>query len=165
MHVIDQRRAGGEPPPHTMSGPTGIRSDVLRRLLAHWQEIRGGRRMPARGDFDPLDVRFAIGYISLVEVHPDPLRFYFRLDGTKQAELFGVDCTRRYLDEAVPPKHAAMAHASYAEVVQHGEPRYHRRQIVFHERLMDYEILILPFSNNGEQVDLLMTGIVRDQPL
>ena len=79
-----------------------IRSDVLRQLVAHWQQIRGNRRMPARADFDPLEVRFALGYISLIEVHRDPLRFYFRLDGTKQVDLFGIDCTRHYLDEMMP---------------------------------------------------------------
>ena len=71
--------------------------------------------MPARADFDPLDVRYALGCLSLIEVHRDPLRFYFRLDGTKQVDLFGVDCTRRYLDEAMPPEHAAMAAASFSD--------------------------------------------------
>lgn len=148
-----------------MTGLPAIRSDVLRHLVAHWQRMRGARGMPARRDFDPLDVRFALGHISLIEVHRDPMRFYFRLDGSKQVELFGVECTRRYLDEAMPAEHAAMAHASYTEVVHRAEPRYHRRQIVFHERLMDYEVVILPFSNDGKRVDLLMTGIVPDQPL
>jgi hypothetical protein len=148
-----------------MTELSAVRSDVLRLLVAHWQRMRGARRMPARRDFDPLEVRFALGYISLIDVHRDPLRFYFRLDGSKQVELFGVECTRRYLDEAMPAEHAAMAQASYSEVVNRGEPRYHRRQIVFHERLMDYEAIILPFSNDGERVDLLMTGIVPDQPL
>lgn len=142
-----------------------IRSDVLRRLVAHWQQLCGDRRMPERADFDPLDVRFAVGSISLIEVHRDPLRFYFRLDGTKQVELFGVDCTRRYLDEVMPADHTAMATLSYREVVERGEPRYHRRKIQFHERLIDYEIVILPFSRDGERVDLLMTGIVPDHPL
>jgi len=144
---------------------SAMRSDVLRQLVAHWQRLRGSRRMPTRADFDPLDVRFALGYVSLIEVHRDPLRFYFRLDGTKQVDLFGVDCTRRYLDEAMPRDHAAMAAASYSEVVDHGEPRYHQRQIAFHHRLMDYEVVILPFSNDSERVKLLMTGIVPDHPL
>ena len=148
-----------------MTDLSAIRSDLLRRLVGHWQQMRGPRRMPARRDFDPLDVRFALGHISLIDVHRDPLRFYFRLDGSKQVELFGVECTRRYLDEVMPVEHAAMAHASYTEVVDRSEPRYHRRQIVFHERLMDYEVIILPFSNDGTQVNLLMTGIVPDQPL
>jgi len=144
---------------------TAIRSDVLRYLVAHWQRIRGDRRMPARADFDPLDVRYALDYISLIEVHGDPLRFYFRLDGTKQVDLFGVDCTRHYLDECMPADHTAMAAASYSEVVECGEPRYHRRQIAFHQRMIDYEIVILPFSNDGARIDLLMTGIVPGRPL
>jgi hypothetical protein len=142
-----------------------IQSDVLRRLLAHWLHMRGRRRMPARADFDPLAVSYALGYISLIEVHHDPMRFRFRLDGTKQVELFGVDCTGRYLDEAMPADHAALAAASFSEAVQLRVPCYHRRHISFHERLIEYEVVILPFSNDGERVDLLMTGIVPDQPL
>ena len=142
-----------------------IRSDVLRRLVAHWHTISLGRRMPRRADFDPLDVRFAFGYLSLIQVEVDPMRFYFRLDGTKQVDLFGIDCTRRYLDEAMPKDHAAMASASYREVVECGEPRYHRRQIQFHERLIDYEVVILPLSEDGQKVHMLLTGIVPDRPL
>jgi hypothetical protein len=144
---------------------SAIRSDVLRRLVTHWQQMRGGRRMPARADFDPLDVRYALGTISLIDVHRDPLRFYFRLDGTKQVDLFGIDCTRRYLDEVMPVEHAAMATGSYREVVDGRAPRYHRRTIPFRERLIDYEIVILPFSSDGERVDILMTGLVPDHPL
>ena len=80
-------------------------------------------------------------------------------------DLFGVDCTRRYLDEAMPRDHAAMAVASFSDAVARRAPRYHRRQIAFHERQIEYEVVILPFSNDGEQVDLLMTGIVPDRPL
>jgi hypothetical protein len=59
----------------------------------------------------------------------------------------------------MPPDHAAMAGASYSEVVRHGEPRYHRRQIAFHKRPMEYEMVILPFSSDSEQVDPL--GLCR----
>lgn len=118
--------------------------------------------MPARGDFDPLDVRYAVGFISLIDVHPNPLRFQFRLDGTKQVELFGVDCTGRFIDEAMPGDHAALATKSYSEVVECRAPRHHLRKIRFHERIIDYEVLILPFSEDGDRVNLLMTVIVPD---
>jgi hypothetical protein len=161
-----RRESAATPRQDRMAGfAAAIRSGVLRRLVAHWDRIRGDRPMPARADFDPLDVRFALGDISLIEVHRDPLRFYFRLDGTKQVDLFGVDCTRRYLDEVFPPDHTEMATVSYREAVECGAPRYHRRRIPFHDRLIDYEIVILPFSNDGRQVDLLLTGIVPDRAL
>lgn len=140
-----------------------IRSDILRELAAHWDRLRRARPMPRRAEFDPLDVRYALGYLSLIEVQRDPLRFYFRLDGTKQVDLFGLDCTRRYLDEAMPPDHAAMAAQSYRAVVERGVPGHHLRKIRFHERLIDYEVLILPFSRDAEpRVDFLVTGIVPD---
>jgi hypothetical protein len=73
---------------------SAIRSEMLRQLAVYWRRIRGASRMPARRDFDPLEARFAIGHVSLIDVHRHPLRFYFRLDGTNQVELFGIDCTR-----------------------------------------------------------------------
>ncbi len=144
------------------SSSLAIRSDVLRRLVAHWDRLCGSRPMPARADFDPLDVPFAMGYLSIIEVQRNPPRFYFRLDGTKQVELFGIDCTRRYLDEAMPKDHVAMAVGSYREVVEAGAPRCHLRKVRFHERLIDYEALILPFSGEGTDVAFLITGIVPD---
>jgi len=161
-----QRDSAANPRADEVAGfISAIRSDVLRQLVAHWHDMRGGRRMPARADFDPLDVRYALGYLSLIDVQRDPLRYYFRLDGSKQVDLFGIDCTRRYLDEAMPADHAAMATMSYREVVDSRTPRYHRRTIPFHQRLIDYEIVILPFSSDGQRVDMLMTGIVPDHPL
>lgn len=144
-----------------------IRSDVLRRLADYWRQLSASRRMPARSDFDPLDVPYALGYISIIEVHRDPLRFYFRLDGTKQVDLFGIDCTRRYLDEAMPKDHVALTVRTYLEVMEAAAPQCHMRKIRFHERMIDYEILILPFSGSGEggdqtRVDFLITGIVPD---
>lgn len=140
-----------------------IRSNVLRKLAAHWDRLRGERVMPGRAAFDPLDVQYALGYISVIEVHRDPLRFYFRLDGTKQVELFGIDCTRRYLDEAMPGEHAAMAGESYRQVVEARRPGHHLRKVRFHERMIDYEVLILPFSRDEEsRADFLVTGIVPD---
>jgi len=65
----------------------------------------------------------------------------------------------------MPQDHVAMAERSYREVVEAGAPRYHLRKIRFHERLIDYEVLILPFTGQAgaaNQVDVLITGIVAD---
>jgi hypothetical protein len=150
-----------------MTSSLSIQSDVLRRLAEHWERLSVLRRPPPRAAFDPLDVPYALGYLSIIEIHRDPLRFYFRLDGTKQVELFGVDCTRHYLDECIPRDHAALAVRGFSEVMERAEPQYHVRKVRFHERMIDYEILILPFGGNGEggnerRVDYLVTGIVPD---
>ena len=150
-----------------MTSSLSIQSDVLRRLAEHWERLSVARKPPPRAAFDPLDVQYALGYLSVIEVHRDPLRFYFRLDGTKQVELFGIDCTHRYLDECMPKDHAALAVRTYVEVMERATPQCHLRKVRFHERMIDYEILILPFTGNGQdgndrRVDYLITGIVPD---
>src|SRR5215813_2710033 len=66
-----------------------LSSDMLRRLVAHWEAIRLGRPMPSRGDLRPEDIAFALGHVMLVDIHwpsaateaSDPT-FRFRLVGT-----------------------------------------------------------------------------------
>lgn len=139
-----------------------IRSDILRRLADHWEQIRQPRLMPARRDFDPLDVPYALGFMSVVEVHRSPPRYFFRLDGTKQVELFGIDCTGRFADEILPRDHVALMNEAFGDVVESRAPRHHRRKVRFHERFIDYEVLILPLSEDGDRVTMLLTGIVPE---
>ena len=130
------------------------------RVLA--ADSRPAAHAGARG-LRPAGGPLALGYLSLIEVRRDPLRFYFRLDGTKQVDLFGIDCTRRYLDEAMPGDHAAMAVASVSEAWS-AESRVITGGNRVPRRLIEDEIVILR-SSDGVRVDLLMTGIVPDRPL
>jgi hypothetical protein len=123
-----------------------VQSPILRRVLNYWVDKCAGRRMPSRKDIEPLDLRDALGFISLIEIRRNPLRFYFRLDGTKQVELFQIDCTGRFLDECFDEQHLAVAQKSYREVTETGLPSYYRRQLPYYERLISYEIAILPLG-------------------
>jgi hypothetical protein len=40
----------------------------LQQLYASWLAKRGGRRFPARADFDPIELRFILGNLILVDV-------------------------------------------------------------------------------------------------
>jgi hypothetical protein len=134
--------------------------------------------MPSRQDIEPLDLREALGFISLIEIHRDPLRFFFRLDGTKQVELFQIDCTGRYLDECFGEDHLSIAQKSYQTATQTGCPSYFQRQLAYRDRLISYEIAILPLGQTSsgrqpepaggdkasavQQPSMLMTVIVPD---
>jgi hypothetical protein len=140
-----------------------VRHPVLKRMLAFWDQKRGARDWPLRGDLDPIEFWFAVGYVSLIDVHEGARRrYFFRLDGTRQVDLFGVDCTGRFLDEVIEPESVAVAEASYGAAVAQGEPQYHVRQIDFHGRPLSYEIAILPLSRRGDRVDMLMTVVTPD---
>jgi hypothetical protein len=134
-------------------------------MVAFWNEKRHGRDWPLRADFDPLEFWFAVGYVSLIDVMPTPdrRRYFFRLDGTRQVDLFGVDFTGKFLDQVYDAEGLHMAEQSYGAAVEQGEPQYHVRQLEFHDRPIQYEIVILPLSRTGARVDMLMTVVTRSE--
>jgi hypothetical protein len=105
--------------------------------------------------------------VSLIEVisaeSPGARRYFFRLDGTRQVDLFGVDFTGKFLDQVADVEARRVAEQSYGAAVNQGEPQYHVRQVDFHGRPIQYEIVILPLSKAGERVDMLMTVVTRDE--
>jgi len=143
-----------------------IRHPILKRMVAFWNAKRQDRPWPLRADFDPLEFWFAVGYVSLIDVISEtptaPRRFFFRLDGTRQVDLFGVDFTGKCLDQVADPEGTRIAELSYGAAVDQGAPQYYVRQVEFHERPIQYEIVILPLSRSGERVDMLMTVVTRD---
>ena len=143
-----------------------IRHPILKRMIVHWVDKCGSRDWPLRSDLDPLEFWFAVGYVSLIDVRPTTVpggrRYFFRLDGTRQVELFGVDFTARYLDEAADAEATRVAELSFGAVVEQGEPHYYVRQIDFNGRPIQYEIVILPLSKTGAGVDMLMTVVTPE---
>jgi len=142
-----------------------IQHPILKRMVALWDRKRHGRDWPSRGDFDPLEFWFAVGYVSLIDVIPSATsgshRYFFRLDGTRQVDLFGVDFTGKFLDQVYDAEGLDLAEQSYGAAVE-GAPQYHVRQVDFHDRPIQYEIVILPLSRTGERVDMLMTVVTRE---
>jgi hypothetical protein len=144
---------------HIASILAAVEHPTLKRILLLWEEKRGNRRWPSRADFDPIEMKYALGDLSLYDVEENPRRFWCRLDGTRQVELFGVDCTRRYLDEVFTPDYYALAERSFGRTVDEGRPLYFQREVPYAGRIIRYEVLMLPQSSGGEKVDQLMIAL------
>lgn len=132
---------------------------VLRRMVSLWNEKRAGRPLPGRADFDPIDMKFALGDINLYDVEENPRRFLCRVDGTRQVELFGIDCTGRYLDECLSADYYPLNYQSFSTVIDEQRPLYNRRSVVYADRNIGYEVVILPLSTTGARVDKLMVAL------
>src|SRR5579864_8138687 len=76
-----------------------IETPNLRQLYAYWEGLRRSREFPARRDIDPLDFRYALGHVMLLDVFYQPLRFRFRLHGTALALRAGYDMTGKMADD------------------------------------------------------------------
>lgn len=138
-----------------------LKSPILQRLYDDWEARRRGRAMPSRADFDPLEMKYILGHLSLLDVFYNPVRFRYRVHGSEIAARFGVDLTRRYVDEAPSLDHRRTALEHYGAVVERREPIVGYRGHQFTDaRIWNCEVLVLPLSNDGSIVTQLMSGIV-----
>jgi hypothetical protein len=141
-----------------------IRSEMqdprIVRLYDYWTQRRGSRRFPARNDLDPLDMKYLLGELVLLDVHYEPLRFKYRLHGTKLVTRAGFDMTGEWVHDWPAPQYRARLISAYTRTVEAGEPQRGARAIFDDRRWREYEFLILPLATDGLMIDKLLTAVV-----
>jgi hypothetical protein len=138
-----------------------IKTPMLRRLYLDWDARRRGREMPSRADFDPLDLKYCLGNLSLIDVAYDPLRFRFRIHASNVADGVGYDLTGKSLDIMPDLEYRRMASEHYAEAIETRRPvAKYRNRVVSTQRVWNCEALVLPLSADGKRVNMLMSGFV-----
>ncbi|HEV2264443.1 MAG TPA: PAS domain-containing protein [Stellaceae bacterium] len=138
-----------------------IRSPLLQRLHQDWESRRRGRQMPARADFDPVDLKYVLGYLSLIDVQRDPLRFRFRIHASNIAGRVGFDLTGKDVDAIADVHYRKLVRAHYIAVVEQRRPVVEFRDRVMTDNVcLHCEVLALPLGNDGETVDRIMTCMV-----
>lgn len=78
-----------------------ITSPRIRRLYSYWSGLHqaGPETLPRRSDISPDQIRDLLPNIMIVDVERNPMRFRYRLVGTRVVEYNGVEFTGRYLGE------------------------------------------------------------------
>jgi hypothetical protein len=138
--------------------PHQLRGARLRRLHEYWDQRRAGRTMPARADLDPVEMAFALGYVTLHDVLPEG-GYRFRVDATQTAAMFGIDMTGRTLDQYPIPEIREMIRRSLDAVAASARPLRSDLDYGSPYRHWSYERLILPLSADGTRVDMLMSAV------
>jgi hypothetical protein len=131
----------------------------LEELLALWRARRGERLMPARHDFDAVELMRFGGRIALIDVEYDPKRYRFRLIGSKMTEVLGRDCTGAYVDDLYDPAFYHTAVEPYEIVLRDRKPvTSHGNMKRMGKEFLRFQSLDLPLSRDGERVDMIMKG-------
>ena len=95
----------------------------LRGLYEYWDDKRGARAMPARGDLDPADLKRMLPHLILIDVVADPRRYIYRLVGTREVELRGSDPTgKRIHGEAMSGAHSRYIRSIAEETMSRRAP-------------------------------------------
>lgn len=132
----------------------------IKWMHDHWQAKRAGRAMPARSDFDPIDLGTVLGNLCLVEVTGDtPPRFLYRVDGSNLAAVTGFDLTGKYADQLPDPAYRAYVLELYGRVVAARAPVILARDEDWEGVSMSVESITLPLSSDGSRVDHLLDAV------
>ncbi|WP_321389863.1 PAS domain-containing protein [Emcibacter sp.] len=130
-----------------------LTSDYQNKFYKYWQEIRGDRAMPARRDFNPLHVPDALGNLMLVDVFRNPLEFKIRLIGTNITETTGEDNTGKSA-ESFDNTHHILERFSW--LLESKKPYVTMGEFVWSARdRREYSAIVLPFSENDEDVSII----------
>jgi hypothetical protein len=130
----------------------------LVQLYDYWDRKRAGRRWPTRSAIDPVEMRFALGNIDLVEITYDPLVFLFRVSGSNIDRDEGFNMQGKTLDDYPLPQHREAVRRTYLKVLEEGAPNYEELARLDEGQSVRYGRLILPLSDCGSRIDMFLMG-------
>lgn len=78
--------------------------------------------MPGRNSIRPADIPRLLPHVSLIEIERSPLRFRFRLAGTRLRDLYDREVTGLYLDEVDWGGQSEYWRAAHHRVAETGRP-------------------------------------------
>jgi len=98
-------------------------SEKVQRLYDYWQDLRGSRSMPARGDIDAVDVWLLLPNIHVSEWHENPDRVRYRVAGTELVASIGREISGHWLtDFHTDPNDIAETMTLYRQVIAKRAP-------------------------------------------
>jgi hypothetical protein len=140
--------------------PVTARHPDIQRLLAYWCGKSGERNFPKRGDIDPIDLRFMLDRVALVEVHEgDTRRFRIRVAGSWWRGQYGFEPTGLWLEDWPNPEQRQLVLATYRSLMDLRQPMIFMRNHWVDDRKLEYEAALLPMSEDGVRISMIMAGI------
>lgn len=137
-----------------------LKSPINQRGFDYWNQKRGSKAMPARGDIDPSEIPKILPHVFLLDVRPEPLDFRYRLIGTKMDEHMTGSYTGLWMSEIPHQKPPSRIWASCRQVVEEKRPLSSDTPYVGkHKEFLTTEDLIMPLSDDGKQVNMLFVTV------
>lgn len=128
--------------------------------LDYWESRKKGRLAPRRADIDPVDMPQLLPRVMLVDVEPSSggeVDFRYRLSGTGIRGVHGFDATGLTPRELTPPIYGQLIHQHYRAAVEARRPLAHVVVMITNRKQRSYARIILPLSEDGETINMLMT--------
>lgn len=125
----------------------------LAALRTLWEQKRGQRAMPCRGDLSVADLRPWLGHLALVDL--DNTGDTFRLCGTNLFPRFGGDVTGLRVAD-LPGEGGLSFREGIARVRADRLPSAASHAQIIHGEEVIFNELALPLSNNGVELRVVL---------
>lgn len=155
--VADRAVTMNDRKPGVWDEQVSLAAPLLRRLHGLWLDRCRGERLPARRDFDPIDMRDCLGAVFLVEAVPFLDDFRYTLIGSEIVREVGIDNTGRLVGEVF----GAGGLALYRKVRDERRPiRVHGAVDWRRKDYKAYEAVLMPLADDGATVDRFIGAMV-----
>jgi hypothetical protein len=144
----------------TVFDPAILDDARQRRFLEYWNAKRGAHAIPAPADIDPVEIPWALGWLSILTRENGTYRW--RLDGSRLAEFFRVDMTGKWLEEYPDQAFAAQLRADFDRAAATRAPAHGRRRHVDAGHAWTYRALVLPAGADRTTPDTVFQLLAID---
>ena len=153
--TAESHHAAWPDPIREISEPT---CGSLNEVYAYWLAKRGSRIAPPRSALRSEELALFLPDITLLEAVGDPPRFRYRLHGTRVTAAYGEDLTGKFLDEIDLGSGGAAIIGLCTKAVTECRPQVARVRYAKQRdgRLLEYERIALPISDDGKAVNMLI---------
>lgn len=136
-------------------------------LFRYWEELPRGGAVPLKSAFDPIALVRMLPHVFLCERAPDGSRasIFFRVHGTRVAEILHCDLTGKRLCDVLPKDRAAKVARAVEVCMDEALPVRQRLYSAFPNRedvLVDR--LVLPLEDEDGAVRFAVGGLYRCEP-
>jgi hypothetical protein len=160
--ILDQTEARPEPVSYAPCDPDTNRSawnSRIAQFFDYWLSIKPANRLPGRQHFDPLDIPLLMPRVWMLDVLRAPLRYRYRLAGTKEVETLQREVTGLMFDEVHPHlRGQGEAYGRLDRTAQEGISTYRRGHVVavHHKEHLTVENCMVPLARDGRAVDMIV---------
>jgi hypothetical protein len=147
-----------------LDDPIEIRDARLRGLFSYWGSKLQGGIMPARRDIDPVEMKPWLGNLMLIEFPADPMQYRVRLDGVNLQQFYGKSREGRGVEVMTSEEERRIVLPQYLIVLEREQPAYYETEFVTSESVLTSQRkLLLPLSDDGDRVNMILAGLYFDR--
>ncbi len=129
-----------------------------RRVYDYWRRCAGARRMPSRGDIDPVAIPDLLPAIAILDCSSQIDDVRYRLAGTRLREIFGMELTSQRVFDLDLGDRRDYWMTAYSKVIGEKTPMQGALKGPLAHR--DHIILFwlrLPLSDDGQTVNKILS--------